>query len=97
MKSITSILVFSSAAYIAQCYSSVGTLNEFYSKYCTGYNYFNTTGNTQINYEPWEFMKGFALGTQVEILNTDSTCYGQVNQTFDFINNIVDSGYSWAI
>jgi hypothetical protein len=61
-----------------------------------GYNYFNTTGNTQINHEPWEFMKGFALGTQVEILNTGSTCYGQVNQTFDFINNIVDSGYSWA-
>ena len=97
MKTISSILVFSSVPYIAQSFSTVGTLNDFYSKVCTGINYNNVTGINQVNYEPWEFIKGYALGTQVDILDTKSTCYGQVNQTFEFLNEIVDSGYSWAV
>ena len=99
MKSITSLLVFSSVAYIAQSYSTVGTLNDFYAKICKGINYNNVTGITgpnAVNYEPWEFLKGYALGTQVNITDPSSTCYQQVNQTFEFINEIVDNGYSWA-
>lgn len=86
----------SSVAFFAQGYSNVGTLNTFYASICKGINYNNVTGATQVNYEPWEFIKGYNLGTQIDILDTKSTCFGQVNQTFEFINNIVDNGYSWA-
>jgi hypothetical protein len=96
MRSITSLIALSSVAFVAQAYSSVGTLNTFYSSICKGINYNNVTGINQVNYEPWEFIKGYALGTQIDILDTKSTCYGQVNQTFDFVNAMVDSGYSWA-
>ncbi len=96
MRSITSLLVMSSVAFFAQGYSSVGTLNTFYASICKGINYNNVTGATQVNYEPWEFIKGYNLGTQIDILDTSSTCFGQVNQTFDFINAMVDSGYSWS-
>jgi hypothetical protein len=96
MRSITSLIVMSSVAFFAQAYSSVGTLNTFYSGICKGIDYSAVTGSNQVNYEPWEFIKGYALGTQVNISDTSSTCYGQVNQTFDFVNAMVDSGYSWA-
>jgi hypothetical protein len=76
MRSITSLLVFSSVAFFAQSYSTVGTLNTFYSNFCKGINYNNVTGINKVNYEPWEFIKGYALGTQVNILDTSSTCYG---------------------
>lgn len=41
-----------------------------------------------------QFLTGFALGTQVEPKNTDSTCFGQAIQTKVLLDTFVESNYN---
>lgn len=97
MRSILSLIALATVAFVAQGQSTVPALNTLYSNVCLGKAY-AAAGSTPAYtaFEPWEFIKGYALGSQSNITDTSSTCYGQVEQTYKFIDNMVDGGYSWA-
>jgi hypothetical protein len=40
-------------------------------------------------------MKGYQLGAQIESSNKQSTCYGETEKTFHFIDEMAGGGYSW--
>ena len=44
-------------------------------------------------YQPWEALLGFALGSQVSKTDTSSTCYGQVSDTYKFIDKVASNAY----
>ncbi len=95
MRSILSLIALVTVAYVAQAQTSVTALNNLYSKVCKGKAYAAVGATPAYTaYEPWEFIKGYALGSQNDISDTKSTCYGQVEQTYKFIDNMVDGGYS---
>lgn len=79
MRSILSLIALVTVAYVAQAQTSNTALSNLYSKVCKGKAY-AAVGATPAytSYEPWEFIKGYALGTQNDITDTKSTCYGQV-------------------
>jgi hypothetical protein len=60
MKSIVSAIVLMSVAFTAQ---AVPTLVSLYQKVCAGETYTVNSVSTTY-YEPWEFLLGYALGTQ---------------------------------
>lgn len=94
MRSIISLIAMATVAFVAQG-SVVPTLTTLYSKLCVGKAYAATSTTAAYTaYEPWEFIKGYALGTQIDIDDTKSTCYGQVIQTAAFVDSMVDGGYS---
>jgi hypothetical protein len=46
-----------------------------------------------VAYQPWEFLRGYALGTQTDITSTTTTCYGQIDQTYAFLDQIASGSY----
>jgi len=79
----------------------VSDLDKFYNKFCQGRVHSYTTvaddGTSTTTYEthfqPWEFLLGYALGTQVYSEDETSTCYGQVLETYKFIDVIAAQTY----
>jgi hypothetical protein len=95
MKSIISLMAVATIAFVAQC----TPLEDVYKKVCAGTSYTTLVNNvpqTNIYYQPWEALLGFALGTQANPTDTSSTCYGQVHETYKFIDTIVTQGYDIA-
>lgn len=90
-------ILFSLATMVAVVSCTIPTgLENIYKKMCAGKKYTDpVTGITSTNYQPWEFIKGYQLGTQITSTDTDSTCYGETKQTFDFIDSMVSGSYSW--
>lgn len=79
MRSILSLIALVTVAYVAQAQTTVTGLRDIYSKFCIGKAYAaDGTKPAFTAYEPWEFMKGYALGSQNDISDTKSTCYEQV-------------------
>jgi len=97
MRSIISLIALSTVAFVVQSQAPLSAKDQFYNKLCVGKAY-PAVGSTPAYtaYEPWEFIKGYALGTQSASTDTTSTCYGQVTQTYAFINQIVDGAYGAA-
>lgn len=92
MKSIVSALVLLSVAFTAQ---AAPTLTELYQKVCAGQSYTDAvTSVTTTYFQPWEGLLGYALGTQVALGDKTSTCYGQVLETYKFIDTAIEGGYS---
>jgi hypothetical protein len=97
MRSIISLIALSTVAFLVQSQAPLSAKDQFYNKLCVGKAY-PAVGSTPAYtaYEPWEFMLGYALGTQAANTDTSSTCYGQVIQTYAFINQVVDGAYGAA-
>ena len=93
MKSIISLFALASVAFFAQAQ----TLEDVYKKVCSGEAYTETaadgTTSTNTYYQPWEALLGYALGTQADSTDVDSTCYGQVEETYKFIDTFITEGY----
>jgi hypothetical protein len=93
MKSIISLMAVASVAFFA----NGQTLEDVYKKVCAGQTYSTTDGNgvttTSISYQPWEALLGYALGTQANPLDEESTCFGQMKETYKFIDSMVFEGY----
>jgi hypothetical protein len=93
MKLIATALTVLTVASYANAYTFVPTPDGLKSLYTTlG---FATTiqlsskdGTTEVynDNSPFQFVTGFALGTQVDPLTTESTCYGQAIQTKGFLD-----------
>ena len=83
MKSIISLMAVATVAFVAQG----ATLDDLYKNICAGKSY-TVNGVTTVNYQPWEALLGYALGTQADPTDTTSTCYGQVSETYRFIDKI---------
>ncbi len=88
MKSIISLMAVATVAFVAQG----ATLDDLYKKVCVGKAY-TENGVTTTYYQPWEALRGYALGTQADSTDTSSTCYGQVSETYKFIDKIVTQAY----
>ena len=84
MKSILSLIAVSAVAFTAKA-----DLTTLYQYVCAGETYASGT----VYYQPWEFLYGFALGTQVDDTDTTSTCYGQVEETYKFLDNVATYAY----
>jgi len=96
------LIALSTVAFVVQSQAPpapapLSAKDQFYNKLCVGKAY-PAVGSTPAYtaYEPWEFIKGYALGTQSASTDTTSTCYGQVVQTYAFINQVVDGAYGAA-
>jgi len=88
MKSIISLIALSTIAFTAQAIT-LPSLNSIYQNVCAGKSYTKTVNGspvTTINYQPWELVRGYALGTQNDISSTTTTCYIQVDETYAFID-----------
>lgn len=88
MKSIISLMTVATVAFVAQS----ATLDDLYSKICIGKVY-TENGVDVTYYQPWEALLGYTLGTQANPTDTSSTCYGQVSETYRFIDKIVTQSY----
>jgi hypothetical protein len=69
------------------------TIEDVYKKVCAGQTYSTTNDanvtTTTIAYQPWEALLGYALGTQVVGNDEESTCFGQVKETYKFLDTFV--------
>ena len=90
-------ILFSLATLVAVVSCAIPTgLENIYKKMCAGKKHTDLqTGTTTMNYQPWEFIKGYQLGSQIQSDDTSSTCYKETEQTFDFIDSMVSGSYSW--
>ena len=98
MKSIVSVIALASVAFTTQAVT-LPTLETIYKYVCAGKSYTQPTGVPGVTYtftayQPWEFIRGYALGTQSANTSTTTTCYGQVDQTYAFLDQIATGGYS---
>jgi len=93
MKSILSLVALSTIAFTTNAYT-LPALNTIYGYITAGKTYTDANGNPYKAYQPWEFLLGYAMGTQADITSTSTTCYGQVTQTYTFIDEIAVAGYS---
>ena len=88
-------ILFSLATLVAVVSCAIPTgLENIYKKMCAGKEYTDAGGATYKNYQPWEFIKGYQLGSQIQSDDTTSTCYGETEQTFKFIDSMVGGIYS---
>ncbi len=89
-------ILFSLATLVAVVSCAIPTgLENIYKKMCAGKEYTDAGGATYKNFQPWEFIKGYQLGSQIQSDDTTSTCYGETEQTFNFIDSMVSGSYSW--
>ena len=89
-------ILFSLATLVAVVSCAIPTgLENIYKKMCAGKEYTDAGGATYKNFQPWEFIKGYQLGSQIQSDDTSSTCYSETEQTFDFIDSMVSGSYSW--
>ena len=69
------------------------TIEDVYKKVCAGQTYTTTHDAgatvTTVAYQPWEGLLGYALGTQVDATDEESTCFGQVKETYKFLDTFV--------
>lgn len=96
MKSIVSVIALASVAFTTQAVT-LPTLETIYKYVCAGKTYTDSSVSpavTYTKYQPWEFIRGYALGTQSANTSTTTTCYGQVDQTYAFLDQIATGGYS---
>lgn len=64
MRSILSLIALATVAFVAHGQSTVTALNDLYSKVCIGKAYAASGSNGAYTaYAPWEFIKGYALGS----------------------------------
>lgn len=91
-------ILFSLASLVALVQCVPTGLNDIYKKMCAGHNYYEADGTTlkYTNHQPWEFMKGYQLGSQIVPTKEDTTCYTTTLKTFGFIDDMVNGGYSWG-
>ena len=82
--------------------AATSDLDKFYNKFCQGKVHEivtvaadgSSTTTYETHFQPWEFLLGYALGTQVYADDETSTCYGQVHETYKFIDVIAEQTYS---
>ncbi len=72
-------ILFSLATLVAVVSCAIPTgLENIYKKMCKGTEVTDIqTGIITMNYQPWEFIKGYQLGSQIQSDATTSTCYGE--------------------
>lgn len=90
MKSILSVIALATVVFTAQAVT-LPPLTTIYQYICQGKTY---AGSANPNYQPWEFIRGYALGTQSDSNSTTTTCYGQIDQTYAFLDQVTNGGYS---
>ena len=93
MKSIISLMAVASVVFFA----NGQTLEDVYKKVCKGQAYTTTdqanVTTTATKYEPWEALLGYALGTQASPTDEGSTCFGQMKETYKFLDTMVFEAY----
>ena len=89
MKSIISLMAVASIAFFA----NGAAIEDVYKKVCAGQTYTTTNDAgatvTTTAYQPWEALLGYALGTQVTSDDETSTCFGQVKETYKFLDTMI--------
>ena len=97
MRSLLVLTVAATTAAVTNGYSV--TLHNLYAGFCqeTTQSSLASDGTSSgalfTDNSPFQFVTGFALGTQVQQNVTESDCFIQANQTKTFLDTMVDSSY----
>lgn len=79
-------LLFAAVVLLSRVNGYMPTMDAIWANVCKSSSYVSSSGTVTYDVKPYNFLYGYALGTQVDPTSITTTCYTQVGETWTFIN-----------